>query len=164
MYIKHLLSGHRESAYGLLLLADEDEHMLARYAERGDLLAMFDERDDTIVAVAIVVPVTDGVELKNIAVATEYQHHGLGSRLLNAICTQYSGQAPWIMVGTGDADFDNIRFYEQNGFRVVGRVLDFFAQYDHPIVVNGLPLRDMVYLRRDLDPKSGNNIMERNTL
>ncbi|KRL86521.1 hypothetical protein FC50_GL000770 [Lacticaseibacillus pantheris DSM 15945 = JCM 12539 = NBRC 106106] len=161
MYIKHLLPGRRDSAYDLLLLADEDEQMLGRYAELGDMLAMFDEEDDTIVAEAIVVPIEDGVELKNIAVAPEYQHHGLGSRLVSAICAQYSGRVPWIMVGTGDADFANISFYEQNGFRVVGRVPDIFAQYDHPIVVNGLPLRDMVYLRRDLGP-AVDNVSSRN--
>lgn len=69
MYIKHLLPGRRDSAYDLLLLADEDEQMLGRYAELGDMLAMFNEEDDTIVAEAIVVPIEDGVELKNIAVA-----------------------------------------------------------------------------------------------
>lgn len=62
----------------LLLLADEQESMIDRYLERGDLFVMFDA--ETIpISVAVVTNEGNGVyELKNLAVAPACQRRGYG--------------------------------------------------------------------------------------
>lgn len=61
----------------LLLLADEQESMIDRYLERGDLYVMNDEANP--IAVAVVTDEGNGVyELKNLAVIPAYQRKGYG--------------------------------------------------------------------------------------
>lgn len=61
----------------LLLLADEQESMIDRYLERGDLFVMFDGQNP--IAVAVVTAEGNGVyELKNLAVTPVYQRKGYG--------------------------------------------------------------------------------------
>lgn len=44
-----------------------------------------------------------------------------------------------------------LRFYAQCGFRPAGRIHDFFTRnYDHPIVEEGVLLRDMILLEQPL--------------
>lgn len=64
----------------LLLLADEQESMIDRYLERGELFVL---NDNGVKAVCVVTDEGDGVcELKNIAVTPESQRQGYGKRLI----------------------------------------------------------------------------------
>jgi len=94
-------------------------------------------------------------ELMNIAVADAYQGTGLGRRLLgHAIGLAESKGARFIDVGTGNSSFDALRFYQRNGFRVVGVVPDYFTDhYDEPIVEYGIRCADMIRLRLVLMPE-----------
>ena len=48
-------------------------------------------------------------------------------------------------------DVETMSFYKDCGFKYSHIVPDFFtANYDHPIVENGITLKDMVYLRKEL--------------
>ncbi|MGV8048552.1 GNAT family N-acetyltransferase, partial [Mycobacterium kansasii] len=52
-----------------------------------------------------------------------------------------------LIVGTSDTGFQQIRFYEKNGFKKTGIRKDFFIEnYPSPIFENGLQMRDMVLL------------------
>ena len=74
----------------LLLLADEQESMIDRYLERGDLFVL---DDNGVKAVCVVTDEGDGVcELKNIAVTPDSQRQGYGKKLINHLLSYYSGK------------------------------------------------------------------------
>ena len=139
----------RRAHLPLLLLADEQPEMLARYLDRGLMFAL--EREGEVLAVCIVTDEGGGLlELKNIAVAPAHQRQGYGRRLVEFLFDRFAGQFDTIEVGTGDSPL-TVPFYESLGF-VRSRVIEgFFTEnYDHPNVEGGVVLRDMVVLRRPL--------------
>lgn len=132
----------------LLLLADEQEDMIDKYLERGDMYVLDDEG---IKAECVVADEGCGIlELKNIAVCPESQRKGYGKALIDFIERKYSGRFSVLQVGTGDSPL-TIPFYEKCGFARSHIVRDFFiTNYDHPIYENDIQLRDMVYLRKPI--------------
>lgn len=131
----------------LLLLGDEQEEMIDRYLQRGDLWIM---EDNGVKAVCVVTDEGEGVvEIKNIAVVPECQGQGYGHRMIVWIKRRY-GDYSTLRVGTGEAP-STLRFYRSCGFETVGRIRDFFTtNYDHEIVEEGVVLRDMVVLELPL--------------
>lgn len=133
----------------LLLLADEQEDMIERYLPRAWLFTLTDG-GEVVCVCAVVQETADVAEIKNIAVLPKKQRQGYGSRMLAYVCNAWRGKACVMQVGTGDVPA-TVGFYERNGFRYSHRVKDFFTDnYDHPIVEDGILLRDMVYLQRQL--------------
>lgn len=132
----------------LLLLADEQEDMIDRYLERG---VMYVLEDDGVKAACVVTDEGNGIlELKNIAVAPDFQRKGYGRALVTFLIQTYRGQYQVLQVGTGDSP-STIPFYESCGFRRHHLVKNFFVDhYDHPIYECGVQLVDMVYLQREL--------------
>ncbi len=132
----------------LLLLADEQEDMIDRYLERG---VMYVLEDDGVKAECVVTDEGNGIlELKNIAVAPDFQRKGYGRALVEFLIQTYRGQYQVLQVGTGDSP-STIPFYESCGFRRHHLVKNFFVDhYDHPIYECGVQLVDMVYLQREL--------------
>ena len=132
----------------LLLLADEQESMIDKYLEQGEMFALY---DDDLKSICVVTREGEDIcELKNIATDEMWQGHGYASKLLQYIFDYYKDAYKTITVGTGDYP-PILRFYEKHGFRVTHNVKNFFIDnYDHPIFENGTQLIDMVYLSRDL--------------
>ena len=132
----------------LLLLADEQEDMIDRYLQRG---VMYVLEDDGVKAECVVTDEGSGIlELKNIAVAPDFQRKGYGRALVAFLIQTYRGQYQVLQVGTGDSP-STIPFYESCGFRRHHLVKNFFVDhYDHPIYECGVQLVDMVYLQREL--------------
>ena len=132
----------------LLMLADEQEDMIDRYLERG---VMYVLEDDGVKAACVVTDEGNGIlELKNIAVASDFQRKGYGRALVTFLIQTYRGQYQVLQVGTGDSP-STIPFYESCGFRRHHLVKNFFVDhYDHPIYECGVQLVDMVYLQREL--------------
>jgi len=132
----------------LLLLADEQEDMIDRYLQRG---VMYVLEDDGVKAACVVTDEGNGIlELKNIAVAPDFQRKGYGRALVTFLIQTYRGQYQVLQVGTGDSP-STIPFYESCGFRRHHLVKNFFVDhYDHPIYECGVQLVDMVYLQREL--------------
>ena len=55
-----------------------------------------------------------------------------------------------MMVGTGDVP-GTLAFYKSCGFEYSYCIKDFFTEnYDHPIIDNGVLLKDMIYLKRKI--------------
>lgn len=132
----------------LLLLADEQESMIDRYLERGEMFALF---DPDLRAVCVVTDEGGGnCEIKNIATVPQYQKQGYGKRLIDFLLEHYKGKYKTMFVGTGDSPL-TIPFYQRCGFAKSHRVKNFFVEnYDHPIFDCGKQLIDMVYLKRNL--------------
>lgn len=130
----------------LLLLADEQESMIDRYLERGDMFVL---EDDGVKAVCVVTDEGNGIcELKNIAVAPAAQRQGYGKKLINHLIDHYSGKYTEMWVGTGDVP-SAVGFYQSCGFEYSHRIENFFIDnYDHLMVEDGILLKDMVYLKR----------------
>ncbi len=129
----------------LLLLADEQEDMIDRYLERGDMYVM---SDGMVIAECVVTKEAPGVyELKNLAVAPAYQRRGYGKRLIDYAFCQYD-DLQTMLVGTGDVP-STLGFYKRCGFAESHREVNFFTDhYDHPMFEDGVQLVDMVYLKR----------------
>ena len=132
----------------LLLLADEQEDMVDRYLERGTMYVL---EDDGVKAECVVTDEGDGIlELKNIAVAPDFQGRGYGKAMVAFLVQTYTEQHTVLQVGTGDSP-STIPFYESCGFRRHHLVKNFFTDhYDRPIYECGVQLVDMVYLQRAL--------------
>lgn len=132
----------------LLLLADEQESMIDRYLDRGNLFVSHGP-DGVPTCVAVVTDEGNGVcELKNIAVAPSCWRKGYGRQMIEYLCCHYGGDFLFMTVGTGDCP-QTISFYEHCGFSYSHSLPDFFTlNYDHPIVEGGKVLRDMLYFRR----------------
>jgi GNAT superfamily N-acetyltransferase len=145
-----LITHNKKDYLPLLLLADEQEDMIDKYLERGELFALY---DNGLKSVCVVTREdADTCELKNIA--TDEAHHGggYGSELLAHIFAFYRGKYKSMLVGTGDVPWI-MRFYQKNGFSPSHRIKNFFTDnYDHPMYDGGVQLVDMVYLRRELTP------------
>ncbi|NBH80275.1 GNAT family N-acetyltransferase [Clostridiaceae bacterium] len=131
----------------LLLLADEEERMIDRYLERGALYVL----GEPARALCVVTDEGGGVaELKNLAVAPQWQRRGLGRRMVEYACAQCGGAFDTLLVGTGDAP-GTMAFYQRCGFSYSHREAGFFVKnYSRPIIEDGVRLRDMVYFRRAL--------------
>lgn len=146
-----LISSDKKRFLPLLLLADEQESMIDRYLDKGDLFAMTD--GGNTVAVAVVVTHSSGVvELKNLAVDPSCRQRGIGRRMIGFIADRYPDST--LFAGTGDSPA-TLPFYRKCGFSYSHTLPDFFtANYDHPIIDGGVLLKDMVYLKKSAMPEA----------
>lgn len=142
------ITDNKKQYLDLLLFGDEQESMIDCYLERGELFVL---DDGDVKAVGVVTDEGSGVcELKNIAVAPGFQRQGYGRRLIAYLCERYSGKYGKMIVGTGEVP-GVLGFYRLCGFEYSHRIMDFFTDnYDHPMIEEGVLLKDMVYLKRDL--------------
>lgn len=137
---------HNKKAYmDLLLLADEQEDMIDRYLERGEMFVL---NDNGVKAECVITKEADGIyELKNIAVLPDCQRKGYVKRMIDFLFTYYPDCSE-IFVGTGDVP-SALNFYHKCGFTESHRIKNFFTDnYDHPMFEDGKQLVDMVYLKR----------------
>ena len=110
----------------LLLLADEQEDMVDRYLERGTMYVL---EDGGVKAECVVTDEGDGIlELKNIAVAPDFQGRGYGKAMVAFLVQTYTEQHTVLQVGTGDSS-STIPFYESCGFRRHHLVKKFFTDH-----------------------------------
>lgn len=140
------INENKKQYIDLLLLADEQESMIDRYLERGDMFVL---EDNGTKAVCIITDEGGGVcELKNIAVVPGSQGQGYGKRLINYLIFHYSTKYTQIIVGTGDVP-STTGFYKSCGFEYTHRVENFFIDnYEHLIYEDGMLLKDMIYFKR----------------
>ncbi len=133
----------------LLLLADEQEDMIDRYLERGEMFALLDGGQVRSIAV-VTEEDAQTCELKNLATRKEDQGKGYGRAMVQHLFGFYKGRYQKMLVGTGDSPL-TVPFYEKCGFRYSHRLKNFFTDhYDHPIFEAGKQLVDMVYFQKEL--------------
>lgn len=133
----------------LLFLADEQEDMIDRYLDDGEMFVLLDPE---VVAECVVCDLGEGVfEIKNIATDPTAQGKGYGRKLIDFVMDHYRDRCAKMLVGTGDSPL-TVPFYQKCGFKEHHRVKNFFTDnYDHPIFEAGVQLVDMVYLARETE-------------
>lgn len=143
-----IIKTNKKAFLALLLLGDEQEDMIDRYLERGDLFVL---RDGEVRSVCVVTQEGEGIfEIKNLATDARYQGQGYGARMVRHVCAFYQDKGHAMLVGTGENP-RTLRFYERCGFAYSHRLKNFFVKnYRHPIVEDGILLQDMVYLQKKL--------------
>lgn len=150
-YTFNKITKDSEIPYELLLLADETKEAIDHYIFNCDIYLLQDGTEN-IAVMALYKNSDTELEIKNIAVIESYRSKGIGSILIDkareiALDNHYKV----LSVGTSDTGFQQIRFYEKNGFMKTGIRKDFFIEnYPSPIYENGLQMRDMVLLTHHL--------------
>jgi len=140
---------NKEQYMDLLLLGDEQESMIKKYLNRGNLFALFDNFDLKTVAV-VTKEDEDTYEIKNLATLEMYQRKGYGSGMIKHLLQYYKNKCKYLLVGTGENE-DILIFYEKFGFSYSHTVKDFFIKnYDHPIIEKGQQIKDMIYMKLKL--------------
>ena len=143
-----IVKENKKEYMDLLLLADEQEDMIDKYLEEGDMFALY---DDDLKTVAVVKKINDeSIEIKNIATYEKYQGKGYGRKMIKYIEDYYKNRFKEIYVGTGDSPL-TIPFYEDCGFEKSHVIKNFFIDnYNHEIIEDGIKLIDMIYLKKNL--------------
>ena len=139
----------------LLLLADEQEDMIDKYLDRGELFALY---DDDLKSICVVTDGGGGIfEIQNLATYPQYQKKGYGRYLVGYVCDCYAAEyeGAVMLVGTGDVP-SALSFYENCGFTFSHRIENYFLDfYNEPMYEDGILLKDKVYLTRSLALKQG---------
>ncbi len=155
------VTSNKKDYLDLLLLADEQEDMIDRYLERGEMFILTEEPckadsagqktgtfDKSSRALAECVVTKEGAgiyEIKNLATRPEHQKKGYARQLIQFLLTYYP-DCNTMYVGTGDSPL-TVPFYKRCGFTESHRLKNFITEhYDHPIYEGGQLLTDMVYL------------------
>jgi ribosomal protein S18 acetylase RimI-like enzyme len=143
----------RSLPFHLLLLADETIEAIEKYIYNSDVYIVKQKNGaGTIAAFALYKISNAEVEIKNIAISESLQGLGIGTSVINEIKKIAAvNHYKRIIVGTPDNSSRLIHFYEKNGFTRYAVRKDFFIKnYPHPIIENGVTLRNMVILKLDL--------------
>lgn len=143
-------TGSRADLRPLFELAEDSATQLDSYLDRGVVLIAV--QDDEIVG-HLQLTDTDlagEAEIKNMAVLASHRRRGIGRELVAAAIRLSREQScGTLRVATAAADIDNLRFYQQVGFRMRAIERDAFTPatgYPAETMVDGIELRDRVWL------------------
>lgn len=147
----------RDGWLPLLLLADEPDP-LHRALQDGDLYGLVGPDGAPHAAILVVEQSPAVAELRAVAVAEAVQGQGVGTLMVNATVFVLGQRGiRKVVVGTASSGVRQIAFYQRCGFRLTHVERDFFTPekgYPAGLSENGLPIRDMVWLDLDVQPRS----------
>jgi aminoglycoside 6'-N-acetyltransferase I len=150
-YLIRALLPEEEIPYHLLLLADETKEAIDKYLTAADIYLL--EINHRIIATYVIqiVNVTE-LEIKNIAVDTDFQGQGWGTILLqHATATAKAAGYKSLLIGTADTATQQLKLYQKEGFERYKVLKDFFIDnYPIPIYENDVQLKDMILLKKML--------------
>lgn len=107
--------------------------------------------DNVTVGAAVAAWAAEASEIELLAVAPEWRRRGIGAQILAALADEGKRRGTQaLLVGTATASLENLAFYQRCGFRMDHIRPDYFAYIQPPISENGIPVRDMLVLRRAL--------------
>jgi GNAT superfamily N-acetyltransferase len=145
--------GSRDELADLFALADDSPAALSAYRDLGRVLVA---RDGPAVIghLQLVAGDAGAAEVKSIAVREDRQGTGVGRMLIErAIAACRDEGRSELVVATAAADVGVLRFYQRLGLRLLRVERDAFtADAGYPeIEIDGIPLRDRVWLSLSLD-------------
>jgi ribosomal protein S18 acetylase RimI-like enzyme/catechol 2,3-dioxygenase-like lactoylglutathione lyase family enzyme len=148
-------TGPRSDLRGLFEEAEDSARELDAYIDAGEVLVAV--AGDRVVGHLQLIdsPANGASEIKNMAVDVTYRGRGIGRMLVDA-AIELAGASGYstLTVATASADVGNLRFYQRVGFRMRTIERDAFtATVGYPgLIIDGMPLRDRVWLDLQLDP------------
>lgn len=145
-----LITQNKERFMELLLLGDEQQSMIEKYLTRSSLYILTEH--STIYGVCAVTDEGNQIaEIKNLAIHPAFHRQGYGTMLMQYVLAQLRNAGfTYVRLGTGETP-GTLIFYQKLGFQPCGRIPDFFTlHYDHPIIEEGVQLKDMIYLGQPL--------------
>jgi len=148
-HIVRKLQQQEKIPYDLLLLADETMEAIDRYIFKADIYVI--EKEGSPIATYVLCRVNaDEAEIKNIAVAADYQGKGIGKFLLKDAILKAGLQGyKAVIIGTADAAIKPLYIYQRAGFEIFDIKKNFFTKnYPEPIIENGIRLKHMLMLRK----------------
>lgn len=146
--------GSRSALADLFALADDSPEQVERYRGLGRVLVARD--GPAVIGHLQLIPGqhADEAEVKSLGVREDHQGSGYGRALMNraiAVCREENRSV--LLVSTATADAGALRFYQRLGFRFLRVERDVFtpqAGYP-PTEIDGVPLRDQIWLSLTLD-------------
>ncbi len=146
-------AGPRAELRPLFELAEDSVVQLDAYIDLGRVLVA--RREDVAIGQLQLVPTArpDEIELKNMGVASGHQCTGVGRALVAAAIDRCRAEGrKRMLVATAGADTGNLRFYQRCGFRLLSVERDAFTPatgYPKPMMIDGIPLLDRVWLSQE---------------
>jgi ribosomal protein S18 acetylase RimI-like enzyme len=151
-----LFSGPRLELLSLFLEADDSASEVQAYFEQGEVLVATD--DGPVLGYVQLICAGSDAEIKSVAVIESRRGNGVGTALLRAACARAAtAGARRVMIATAAAGIEQLRLYQRLGFRMERVVRDYFNDargYPPHLTVNGIPLRDQVWLSLELSDRS----------
>jgi len=138
--------------YELLLLADPSKDLVNEYLKSSDIYVA--RYNAEILGIVVLFPLTtEAVEIKNVAVKTEFQGQGLGRFLIaNAVQVAVLNRQKSICIGTANSSIGQLYLYQKLGFEITDIKRHFFTDnYAEPIYENGIQAKHMLILTRQLN-------------
>jgi lactoylglutathione lyase len=146
-------AGSRSELRALFEEAEDSAPKLDAYIEAGEVLAA-SVNDRPIGHLQLVELGAAAAEIKNMAVSAAYRGRGIGHQLIDAAVDLARARGhSTLTVATAAADVGNLRFYQLAGFRLRRVERDAFMPadgYPDDLRIDGIPLRDRVWLDLDL--------------
>jgi ribosomal protein S18 acetylase RimI-like enzyme len=149
-------AGERERLRPLFELAEDSPTELDSYLHAGRLLVAVAGAQIVGHLQLVDTDRPGHVEIKNMAVREDLRGRGIGRRLIRAAADRVAAEGGTeLLVATAAADVGDLRFYQRQGFRMRSIERDAFTPatgYPPGLTIDGVPLRDRVWLDRPLDP------------
>jgi ribosomal protein S18 acetylase RimI-like enzyme len=149
-------SGERELLRGLFELAEDSRAELDSYLHAGQVLVAVVDAEIVGHLQLVDTGRPGRAEIKNMAVREHLRGRGIGRRLIRAAAGRVAAEGGTeLLVATAAADVGDLRFYQRQGFRMRSIERDAFTPatgYPPGLTIDGVPLRDRVWLDRPLDP------------
>jgi GNAT superfamily N-acetyltransferase len=145
-------AGPRDALRGLFELAEDSASELDSYLGRGRVWVA--HYGDRVVGHLQVVDasMSGTAEIKSMAVVEALQGRGIGAGLIRSVRAALTAESiATVVVATAAADIGNLRFYQRQGFRFRAVERDVFTPergYPPGLLIDGIPLRDRVWLDR----------------
>ena len=148
-----MYDGDRELLRPQFREAEDSEPLLDAYLGLGDVLVAVDDVE-IVGHLQLLDDGADTLEVKNMAVREPGRGRGTGRALVDAALRLGRDRgAARMVVATAAADVGVLRFYQRLGFRMLRIERDAFGPhtgYRDNIVIDGIPLRDHVWLDQEL--------------
>lgn len=131
--------------------AEEGDDRIIQTIEAPHSAAYLIQSEGKTVGAAVMHWHPDESEIIYIAMDTSQRGQGYGKTAIRALIDEARHrQVKAVCVGTSNANWPNIAFYQKCGFRMHSVRKDYFKYIEPPIYDDGIKMQDMIMLRYDL--------------